>query len=160
MTAFCLFFWCYSRVVHIGEALGMFIIVACHVFMSNCQVMPCALSVSLSLLFFSKLKPFSELHGNWWVRVLASSLTGMPRAHWCTAFWLLDNIASLCALRGNLPNNNLQTCRFSFGCDVCCFLFLSDLLCWAMLMFSSHITVFTVVKYCRMVVKQYAVFSW
>lgn len=131
----------------------------CCVFMSNSQVIPCILCCSVFFYCLSKTS-FWITWKLWWVLVLASSLTGMPRAHWRTAFWLLDNIASLCALRGKLPDNNLQTCRFSLGCDVCCFPFLSDLLCWVMLMFSSHITVFTGVKDCMMAVKQYAVFSW
>lgn len=40
------------------------------------------------------------------------------------------------------------------------FHFLSDLLCWVMLMFSSHVAVFTGVKDCMTMVKLYAVFLW
>lgn len=153
---FYLFFWCYSRAVWVSAALRLMITVACHVFMSACQVIPV---LRLSQFFLrGKKKALSELPGKlWWVRALAS--------------WFDWNVSSLvprclitspvCVrLEASCQNNNLQTCRLSFGCDICCFPFLSDLLCRAMLMFSSHVAVFTWVKDCLMIAKQCAAFSW
>lgn len=93
-------FWCYSRVVCVSAALRLMIAVACHVFMSACQVIPV---LRLSQFFLREKKALSELPRN-------SGGLGLQPLGWLECVEpgasLLDNIASLCALGGKLPNNN------------------------------------------------------
>lgn len=143
---FLLLIWCYSRVAHISAALGMFIFVACRVFMSNSRVESC-----ISQFFPLRKSSFLTTNSGGW-RFWPHRWPKCPGPIGA----LLDNVASLCALKGNLPDNNLQTCRFL--ARLRCLLFPIFVLRWVMLMFSSHIAMLTGVKDCLIMLKDCSVF--